>query len=281
MNWRLPVALALVLMLGGCAVKTPRKSASAPPHKPAPANHTSPRIAAWPLLSMIDTGADMVLLKDGNRDAAIVSGDSVSSAARAAQKLTAAAGWTPEFLVAQGSQPNAFAFYDDGTPTVAVTLGLVDLLGSDEAAWAAIFGHEMAHFALRHREIRAERQETAAATSSLLGIGLTIIGVPFGGLVADAASTAVERGYDRDEERHADAAGVALMVVAGYDADGAVRMQTQLMAAGGQTPLPFFSTHPIGEDRVARMQALVAKVREQGAGALPLPPPVATIKPLK
>lgn len=271
------VTLTLVVVLAsGCATRSERAAQRAAAKKAAPtAPHAPPRIAAWPLLDMAAADADGALvLRDDAREVAVLPGASVQRLVRAAQRLAAGSGWEPQFLLAEGRQPNAFAFYETGRPTVVVTLGMVDLLGDDEAAWAALLGHEMAHFALRHRERRIERREAAAAGSSLLGFGLTLLGVPFGGLVGNATSTAVERSYDRDEEREADRAGVALMQAGGYDAEGAVRLQQALLRASASATLPFFATHPGGEERVTDMRALAESLRRDGGAPLPLPPAV-------
>lgn len=276
------IVLALTLTVAaGCASRAERAAQRAAAKQAAPAApHAAPRIAAWPLLDMAAANADHTLvLRDESRDVALLPGTSVLRLVRAAQRLSAGAGWAPQFLVAEGRQPNAFAFFEAGRPTVVVTVGMFDLLADDEGAWAALLGHEMAHFALRHRERRAERREAAAAGSSLLGFGLTLLGVPFGGLVGNATSTAVERSYDRDEEREADRAGVALMLAAGYPADGAVRLQQALLDAAASTALPFFATHPGGRERVEDMRGLVDLVRRDGAGALPMPPVVAAGQP--
>ena len=61
--------------------------------------------------------------------------------------------WVRAQLV-DDSTVNAFAGYADKKPTVAVTFGLLDAVNPTDAEFAALLGHEFAHFALRHYEHR-------------------------------------------------------------------------------------------------------------------------------
>jgi predicted Zn-dependent protease len=51
------------------------------------------------------------------------------------------------------------------------------------------------------------------------------------------------------------------MIAAGYDPQGAVRLQEKLAAAGGGgRTLPFLSTHPSSSERVEAMRTLVRQL---------------------
>jgi predicted Zn-dependent protease len=190
-------------------------------------------------------------------------------AARAAQRLRAlietfgkvaesAGPLRPELLVAEGDAPNAYALIDEGKSLIAVNLPMLALLGEDRDAMAALLGHELAHLYLRHQAQRRQRADEQDNMSGLMGLVLSVAGVPFGSMLADAVTTTVERGNARDEEREADRLGVDFMRRAGFDPAGAVRLQAKL-AAGGEALLPFLATHPSGAERVEKMRALTAQ----------------------
>lgn len=215
-------------------------------------------MTAWSLAELAAVPHSVAYLSTTQASAKTLSASSLRAAWRAGQRLLARVdGQKPELLVAEGSVANAFAFYHQGLPHIAVNVAMVELLGDDESTWAALIGHELAHFNLRHSDVRSHRQTTGQATSGLLGIVLALAGVPFGGALADTATTVVERGYSRDDERAADRAGVEYMLQAGYDPDGAIRLQQRLAAANGGQALPFLSTHPGGSERIEAMRALV------------------------
>lgn len=261
-----PAAVLLAFWLAACApvssIHQERTAAGQPGEPAAPAHGR--RMAGWPLEQLAQAEAEQALLTAQDRQIGLVRVAHLRAAWRAAQRLLDAVPESerPVLLVAEGSAPNAFVIHIRGRPHVVANLGMLALLADDEAAWAALYGHEFAHIQRRHREIRSERKASAQTTSDLIGLALSVAGVPLGDLIADSATTLVERGYSRDEEREADRLGVLAMKRAGYDPAGAIRLQEKLAAAGGGARLPFLSTHPGGEERVAAMRALVRELAE-------------------
>lgn len=164
----------------------------------------------------------------------------------------------PEILVVEGSAPNAFAYTDDSVPVIAVSVGMLRLLGEDRDACAALIGHELAHFYLRHQAQRRARELERDGEGGALGMLLALAGLPLAPVIADLATIALERGHTRDEEFEADRIGMEYMARAGFDPQGALRLQEKL-AASGAAALPFFATHPSGESRVAAMRALLGQ----------------------
>lgn len=171
---------------------------------------------------------------------------------------------TADLFIQADAAPNAFASGDvsgKGRPVISITLGMLDLVGADMDAYAAIIGHEYAHLALHHGETRQQRRTVSQAASTALGFLLSAAGVPLGGTVADFGVTAVERIYSRDEETQADRQGYGYLVAAGYDPAGAVRlwekMQTRQSANSGFS-IPFLASHPVNEDRIAAMKKLAS-----------------------
>lgn len=170
----------------------------------------------------------------------------------------AAPGAGPELSIMASEAVNAFAFYDGNRATVAISQGMVRLLGEDDDAWAALIGHELAHLRLDHHKRQLERRQRTDATSSVAGAVLSALGLPFASIAADATAMLASRAYSRDDEREADRTGLKYMQAAGFDADGAIRLQQYLLAAGGNTGIQFLNTHPGGQERIDDLKHLIA-----------------------
>lgn len=165
----------------------------------------------------------------------------------------------PADLVIESSKdPNAFATIYKGRPVVGITLGMLELMGWDDDAYAAILGHEYAHLTLQHGETRSQREEVSKTTSNVLGFVLSRIGVPLGDTLANLSVTAVERAYTRDEERDADIKGFEYLMKAGYGPDGGIRLWQKMQAASTGFSIPFMSTHPMSQERIDTMKYLAA-----------------------
>jgi predicted Zn-dependent protease len=198
---------------------------------------------------------------------ASLAGADINRVVDAKERVEAAAGRThAQLYFAEAKQPNAFASYRNSTPTITITLPMVTLLGSDSDAMAALCGHELAHLYRGHGSNRAAREQTRAGVSTVVGTAANYV-IPFSGLLVDVGSRAVTTMYDRDEEREADADGIRYAARAGFDPYGAVRLQEKLLAASGDSSIPFLSTHPSGPERIDNMMKLAA---QYGAK----PPPV-------
>lgn len=260
-------AALLIAGLAACAptaqVAAEREQAAGQRPESAPSPHGR-RMVGWPLEQLAQAPTERALLAAEGRRVALVETAHLRAAWAAAQRLLREMpeAARPVLLLAEGSAPNAFVIHIRGRAHVAANLGMLGLLGADEAAWAALYGHEFAHIERRHREIRSERKATAQTTSDLIGLALAVAGIPLGDLIADSATTLVERGYTRDEEREADRLGLLAMQRAGYDPAGAIRLQEKLAAAASGARLSFLSTHPGGEERVAAMRELVRQLAE-------------------
>lgn len=164
-------------------------------------------------------------------------------------------------IVVDGEQPNAFAGLGRGGENViGVNLAMLDLLGNDAHAMAALVGHEVAHLKLAHGESQASRESTTGLLGALGGIVLGGLGVPGGQALSSLTVAAIQSGYSRDDEREADYLGAIWAVEAGFEADGAVRVHESLAARGGAAATPFLSTHPSGPERIATLKALAARL---------------------
>jgi len=175
-----------------------------------------------------------------------------------------------QFHVIDSPQINAFALPGG---QIFVMRGLVDFVDS-EAELAAVLGHEMSHVDLRHC---IERYQYEAKLENA--------GAPAAGAVVEFVHRLITRGFSPEQESEADAQGERLSIEAGYNPDAAAalfaRMQTALhepRRVQANTPVgevaqastealeAYFRTHPPSEERVRKLNAMVAQHRSELAG---------------
>lgn len=166
----------------------------------------------------------------------------------------------PIVLIRYDRSFNAAAVSHDGQEFLLINLGTLTLL-QDRDAFAYVVAHELAHHAKRHTT------EGQATTSALVVLGQML------GMVVDAV--AARRGYDtgsigstigrgvgtvaalqysREQEFEADEMAVRLMAQAGFDPEGAVRVQEQMLRQQGDDSFTFLSTHPPTSERLERVR---------------------------
>ena len=230
------IALALLVMLAGCATQPDTWKASAIAHAPS---------------------STIRLLNQQREPVGFIDRATAAKLLEIKNRIEAAAGaGTADLLIASGEDPNAFAGSSKQGPVVGINLAMIKLFGSDWDAYAAILGHEYAHLTLRHGEARQGREALRQGGSQILGAVLGAAGLRFGSTIADVATTAIATAYTRDEEREADRLGLEYARRAGLDPLGAVRAWQRMMSASGSFSIPFLSTHPTSDERLDTMRAL-------------------------
>jgi predicted Zn-dependent protease len=229
----------------------------------APAPAAAGRIVGtWPASGIASQSAEEVRLSGGNGQAlATVNRARVARLMDVLSRIEAAAGVGAQLFVVQTDdrQPNAFAAAGrNGRNVVSVTPAMLELLGDDDDASAALVGHELAHLARQHGAERASRQGLVQG----LGLVATLLAgaasrasrlVNFGGILVD-------RSFSREEERDADRLGIGYAAAAGFDPQGALRLFERMASAGRAMPLAFLSTHPGGEERLADARQAIASL---------------------
>src|SRR5262249_53959420 len=220
----------------------------------------------WNLEQCADAPSETVDLNrsDGTKAASVPRASCVALRS-AAEKIQAQAGvQLTRIYIADVKTPNAFATRDKaGKPVAAVTLGMLTTIGPDEAAWAGLLGHEIAHHVKRHGEGRQGAATTAAVTGNVLANVVSYAIPGLGGLVGGtiagtAAQSAVYGSYTRPQEAEADEVGLKWMVAAGYDPQGMLRLFKALSASGSSSMPAFLSSHPANEERVKMVEAFIA-----------------------
>jgi predicted Zn-dependent protease len=161
-----------------------------------------------------------------------------------------------EFKLFESDQMNAFAL--PGGKTAAYT-GLLKVC-ENEAALAAVMGHEIAHVTARHGAQRMTQQQ-------VISVGMQVatgLAGPGREMILGALGVGVQYGiqlpFSRSNEAEADQIGLIYMARAGYDPNEAVRFWTRFsqMKQGGQPP-EFLSTHPADATRIANLKRFLPR----------------------
>ncbi len=162
------------------------------------------------------------------------------------------------YRVLNSSVPNAFALPGG---FIVINRGLLVGLKS-EAEMAAVLGHETGHVTAKHSLAGYQR---ALATNVLLA-GVSVAAGGTMGVMELSGITAslVNNGFSREQEREADWLGIDYMVRAGYNPEGAVRLQEYFYSQleGGKNPMfleGLFRTHPFSKERMDNARAHIAE----------------------
>lgn len=141
---------------------------------------------------------------------------------------------------------------------MAVYTGIMPVL-KNEAALAAVLGHEVAHATKKHGKQRYARAIKGNILGAVVG-GAAILGgqllcktntcKTLTGLTGAAAGFAVaffDRKFSRADESEADQEGQIFMAKSGYDPAEAIKLwerMAEASGAGGKASMEFMSTHP-------------------------------------
>jgi predicted Zn-dependent protease len=181
-------------------------------------------------------------------------------------RITRSAGIQAELFIVEGDDPNAFAGLTNGRRMIAVNIAMVKLIGENIDEFAALFGHEAAHWAKGHVDSSKTRSSTIQGIGTLVGVGLGVAGIPAAGVITRLPADLIEASYSRDDEREADALSIDYMLANGFDPQGAVRLQEKMLKLPGGLKVPFLNTHPSGEERIENLKKLIeAKQSELNA----------------
>lgn len=165
-----------------------------------------------------------------------------------------------KLIIVDGKQPNAFAGQLQGNQNViGINFAMLDIIGMDVHAVAALIGHEIAHLKLKHGEKRKDKSLSFGVMKILGGAALDSLGVPGAQTISDLTFTSFETKYSRDDEREADYLGAIWAIEVGYEAEGAVRLHKEIYKRSRTASIPFLSTHPSGPERIATLEAIAGR----------------------
>ncbi len=163
--------------------------------------------------------------------------------------------------VIDSSEVNAFALPGG---FLFVNRGLVEAAES-EAELAGVIAHEVAHVAARHGVEQASKGELV----NWLSIPLIFLGGWGGYIARQAAGLAIPLSFlkfSRGAEKEADRLAAQYMWATGYDPNALITFFEKLQAKNKKKPgtlAKVFSTHPLTDDRIKEVRALLARFPEK------------------
>lgn len=176
-------------------------------------------------------------------------------------RLSRIAGVPSELYIVDGDEPNAFAGIIDGQRVTGINLGMIKLIDGNVNEYAALIGHEVAHWAKGHVDAGRTRSNTLNAIGTMVGVGLSAAGVPAAGVISGLGVDLIDSSYDRNQEREADAQSIEYLVATHYDPRAAITLHEKFLKIDRSLRLPFLSSHPTGEERIENLKALIQSKR--------------------
>ena len=198
----------------------------------------------------------------------VTSGPEYDMAVRVAKRLASATGDAAsnfEWHVSLVRDPQANAFCLPGGKIVVFT-GILEQT-RNEAALAAVMGHEMAHAVARHGSQRLLR--TSLAETFLAGASMSLgdMDPQQRQAVLAALGAGAQYGillpFSREHETEADQLGLLYMARAGYDPRESIAFWERMSTVGGSQPPAYMSTHPSHEQRIRDLTAFMPRALEE------------------
>lgn len=168
-----------------------------------------------------------------------------------------------EYNLVQDDQANAWCMPGG---KIVVYSGLLPITQS-ESGLAVVMGHEVAHALADHGA-----QRMSAGTLQQLGaVGVAVAtsgkSAQAQQLWAQAYGVGSQVGgmlpFSRSHENEADAIGIQIMAIAGYDPGEAARLWQRMKAKGGEAPPEILSTHPSSDSRIRNLTQLAPGARAE------------------
>jgi predicted Zn-dependent protease len=143
---------------------------------------------------------------------------------------------------------------------IVVYTGLLPVT-QNEAALAAVMGHEITHALGKHGNERMSQAMLAQGIGIAGGIltsGNQQVNNIFNNVYGPGAQVGVLLPNSRKQELEADKLGLIFTAMAGYNPQEAIPLWERMAAAGGgQRPPEFLSTHPAEETRIQKLKELM------------------------
>lgn len=142
--------------------------------------------------------------------------------------------------------------------------GMWEKLGATDDEIASVMGHEIGHALASHT-----REKMSVAMSANLGASIlaAVVASRDPGsfqrtrdAFESAAGVGITLPNSREAESEADQIGIELAARAGYDPRASVTLWQKMAKLGGGSGSEFTSTHPSPQNRIVRLNQLVAKV---------------------
>jgi len=231
------IAICLAV-LAGCAT-----------HKP---------VSYWRVKDMVLGQATQVeLQKQNSQVAATIPTRTLQEIMLAHLRISRSAHIEAELLIVDEKEPNAFAGFVNDRAAIGITLGMIQLVGTDVNQYAGLLGHEAGHWAKGHIDASQMRSNTLQVIGTIVSAGLSVAGVPASGLITGVGLDLIDASFSRDQEREADAASIDYVLANNYNPQAMITLFAKLMEASNGFQLPFLSSHPSDAERIENFKALI------------------------
>lgn len=167
-----------------------------------------------------------------------------------------------EYHVIEDEQVNAFAVPGG---KIAVYSGLMAIASDEELAY--VVGHELGHVTARHGAQRMSQQAVISLVGSVVQSSMksdtsaALFSVAYG----LGSEYGIVLPYSRQNEYEADNLGSLYAARAGYNPDGGLSMLQKLksLSGGGNSMPEWLSTHPLDDNRIAKLKELYQRNTEE------------------
>lgn len=198
----------------------------------------------------------------------VTSGPELDLVKRVAGRLAQVTGATTkdfqwEVSLVRSPQVNAFCL--PGGKIVVYT-GILPYT-QNEAALAAVMGHEMAHAVARHGSQRLLR--SSLAQTLLIGANFSMGNLDpqqrqtIMAALGAGAQYGVLLPFSREHETEADELGLLYMARARYDPHEAISFWERMNRAGGAQPPAYLSSHPSNAKRIRDLEAFMPRAMKE------------------
>ncbi|MDG3582345.1 M48 family metallopeptidase [Galbibacter pacificus] len=136
---------------------------------------------------------------------------------------------------------------------------------------AVVMGHEVAHALANHgaQRMSAATLQQYGALAGNLALGMSGSSAQtielFNQAYGIGSQVGVMLPFSRSHESEADAIGLRLMAIAGYNPEEAVKLWQRMSQMGGEAPPEIMSTHPSNETRIQNLKQLVPAAKQEAA----------------
>lgn len=177
------------------------------------------------------------------------------------ERIDAASGITTTLVLCDDREANAFAMRGEKN-IIGISLDLLELLGNDWHAYAAVIGHENAHIVKGHGDKRQKRE-----IGLILGQVLADAMAPEVGQIMPYPIAGYRSAYSQEEELESDKLGMKYADCAGFATDGGIRVHRKL-----KSNRSFFASHPSSRYRISRLRTAIRMQQRNPACHFPRRP---------
>ncbi|MBF0311677.1 MAG: SUMF1/EgtB/PvdO family nonheme iron enzyme [Magnetococcales bacterium] len=148
-----------------------------------------------------------------------------------------------------------------GKATINVYHGMFKTLQDDLDAWAALFGHEIAHVVRQHQFQSDSERLSKASVKAVGDVARRLPGMAgaLSQVAVELVGMGVKGAFNRPQEEEADQLGLKWMTEAGFDPKGMERLTQHMVALQGDgVLLEFLLTHPAPANRLNKAREFLA-----------------------